>query len=203
MLYQGQHICMTNIRLRSIDQYMDVSSRTNYYTYHLKDDESRRLKRIHFSSRDSARTPMQWDGTKYAGFSDHKPWFYVNPNYKRINVAKQQFEPDSILNYYRRCIKLRSQSRTLLYGSYREYAAGHPYVYLYERRLDNISYLILCSFAKEPLPFLLPKKFRHHKAELVLTNCPSKYKEGESIILPEGGFLLSPYEALVYRMKYR
>lgn len=55
---------MTNIKLASIDQYVDVSSHNNYHTFHLKDSVEKRMERIHASSRDSARTPMQWDDSK-------------------------------------------------------------------------------------------------------------------------------------------
>ena len=154
-IYQGQEIGMTNIKLMSIDQYVDVSSITNYHTYHLKEDPERRLHRIHLSSRDSARTPVQWDDSENAGFSKVRPWFYVNPNYKKINVAKQEKDPDSILNFYRKCLALRKGSDTLIYGSYNEFFPKDPNIYMYERSLGNEAYLIICSFSRLPVK---PKK---------------------------------------------
>ena len=200
-IYQGQEIGMTNIRLKSIDDYVDISSKTNYAKYHLKDSIEERLHRIHVSSRDSARTPMQWDNTENAGFSDVKPWFFVNPNYKEINVAAEEERPDGILNYYRACVKLRASSKTLIYGSYREFEPGNPLVYMYERNLGKTSYIIICSFAKEPIHFILPKGFGGHTAKLMLTNYPRKRKQGEIGRLPVNGLKLSPYEAMVIKMK--
>ena len=197
-IYQGQEIGMTNIRLGSIDNYADVSSKNNFNRYHIKDDLKKRLARIHVSSRDSARTPMQWNGTKNAGFSKVKPWFYVNKNYKRINVALQEKEPDSILNFYRKCLELRKKSRTLIYGDYREYFASSREIYMYERRLNDISYLIVCSFMPIPVKVRFPKGFEGREGEWVLGN----YREGRhKVTIPEGGVSFKPYECRVYRIR--
>ena len=81
-IYQGQEIGMTSIRLPSIDQYIDVSTIMNFRSYHKWESMEKRMERVYLSSRDSARTPMQWSSGKNAGFSEAKPWFYINPNYK-------------------------------------------------------------------------------------------------------------------------
>ena len=200
-IYQGQEIGMTNIRLRSIDEYVDVSSKNNYHKYHLKDSVERRLRRIHISSRDSARTPMQWTGGKYAGFSEVKPWFYVNRNYRRINVKRQESESDSILWFYRKCIRLRKSSKTLLFGEYREYLPGDPNIYIYERTLNNTHYLIICSFAKMQIYMPVPKELRARFVQRVLTNYPALREENEKLYLPVNFLPLEPYEAAVFRFK--
>ena len=188
-VYQGQEIGMTNIHLMSIDQYVDVSSKTNYHTYHLKEDPERRLHRIHLSSRDSARTPMQWDDSENAGFSKTVPWFYVNPNYKRINVAAQEKDPGSILNFYRKCLKLRKESETLIYGSYTEYFPKDPNVYTYERSLGKESYLVVCSFSRLPVKLVIPDKFKGKEMEPVLSNYEGNRRN------------LRPYEVRIFRTK--
>lgn len=201
-IYQGQEIGMTNIRLSSIHKYIDVSSINNYFKYHLKDDEKDRLRRIHLSSRDSARTPMQWTSGRYAGFSLVKPWFYLNPNYRKINVSREEKNPNSILNFYRECIKIRQKNKTLLFGKYKEYEENHPYVYMYERRLDKNGYIVITSFAKEKIPFVLPKAFRGHKGKVVISNYPLKNKKGEKFTFPIDYMILEPYEALVVKVRY-
>ena len=202
-IYQGQEIGMTNIRLRSIDQYVDVSSHTNFHRYHLKDSLEKRMERIHHSSRDSARTPMQWDHTEYAGFSQAQPWFYVNPNYERVNVQDEEGDPWSILNFYRKCLALRKRSRTLLWGSYREFFPGDRQIYMYERAYENTRYLIVCSFADKPVRVRMPKEYVDRKGKLVLCNYPRGEREElyRVIMRPDGeqGWFL-PYEARVYRM---
>lgn len=207
-IYQGQEIGMTNIRLLSIDQYVDVSSKTNYHTYHLKEDPERRLHRIHLSSRDSARTPMQWNSSENAGFSTAKPWFYVNPNYKKVNVEKEESDENSILNFYRKCLALRKSSKTLIYGEYKEYFPKDPNIYMYERSLDGESFLIICSFSRFPQKAHKPKKFAGRHGELVLCNYPKKPINYGGILGPieqelsefelKKGYL-RPYETRVYR----
>ncbi|MBR1853291.1 MAG: alpha-glucosidase [Lachnospiraceae bacterium] len=200
-IYQGQEIGMTNIRLKSIDQYVDVSSHTNFHKYHLKDSIEKRMERIHNSSRDSARTPMQWDGTENAGFTKGTPWFYVNPNFALVNVAAEEGDPDSILNFYRKCLALRKKSKALLWGSYREFFPKDPHIYMYERSLGKTRYLIICSFADKPLPVRKPKEYVGQKGKLVLCNYPRGEKR-KSVAAhgtkDERGWF-RPYEARVYR----
>lgn len=178
---------MTNIRLKSIDQYMDVSSKNNYHSFHLKDSIEKRMARIHASSRDSSRTPMQWDSSPNAGFSKGKPWFYVNPNYKTINVANEAKDPYSILNFYKKCLYYRKNSEVALWGDYTEYYRFSNLIYVYKRTYKNKQLLIVCSFSRHSLPWRNIKEFRGRKGKLVLCNYPN----------PEHG-RLKPYEARVY-----
>lgn len=190
-IYQGQEIGMTNIRLSSIDQYLDVASIYAYHHFHKHEPQAKRLHRIHISSRDSARTPMQWDGSENAGFSTAKPWFYVNPNYPEINVALEEKDPDSILNFYRRCLALRKSSRALLRGSYREYNKCSRTIYLYERRLKKERILVICSFSDKNKKYRLPGGFAEKDADLLLCNYAENGLPG----------ILRPYEARVFRWR--
>jgi len=185
-IYQGQEIGMTNIRLGSIDDYVDVSSKTNYNKFHLKDSAQERLERIYHSSRDSARTPVQWDDSENAGFTSGKPWFFVNPNYKDINVEAEEKDPYSILNFYRKCLKLRKNNEVLLWGDYKEYFTLNPEVYMYERSLGKERILIICSFSKHRIHMTIPKQYRGLKGKLLLCNYPN----------PQKG-VFGPYEARV------
>ena len=190
-VYQGQEIGMTNIRLRSIEEYLDVASKNLYHMFHRREPEERRMQRIHVSSRDSARTPVQWSGAANAGFTTaEKPWFYVNQNYPNINVARQETEPDSVLNFYRRALALRKHSDTLLYGDYREYRRHSGRYYIYERRLGTERVLVLCSFTPMRTRCAPPEPWRGAAAELLLCN----YSEGAAL------GTLRPYEAQVWRL---
>lgn len=210
-IYQGQEIGMTNIRLKSIDQYVDVSSKTNYNTYHLKDTVENRIRRIHNSSRDSARTPMQWNRSKYAGFSKVKPWFYVNSNYSVVNVDSEEKDKNSILNFYRKCLALRKGSETLIYGSYREYFPKDNSIYMYERKQGKERYLIVCSFSRLPVKPHPPKEYAGHKGKLVLCNYAGHTRRKNSMwnlaheymdqmAVDHGMF--RPYEVRVYRYEF-
>ena len=180
---------MTNIRLPSIDMYEDVASIQTYHRFHKHEPEEKRMRRVHMASRDSARTPMQWSAAPNAGFSEVKPWFYVNPNYPEINVEKEEEDPDSILNFYRRCLALRKSSPTLLFGDYREYAPLDGKLYVYERYRKDERFLVVCSFSEREESFRFPKGFPEDGAELALCNYSSGGAEG----------VLRPYEVRVFR----
>ncbi|MCR5718364.1 MAG: hypothetical protein K6F80_04935, partial [Oscillospiraceae bacterium] len=182
----------TNIRLKNISEYMDLTSKTNYERLFTYESPEKRLERVHQSSRDSARTPVQWTGGKYAGFSSHEPWFQINPNYRCVNVAREETQPDSILNFYRKCLALRKRSKTLLYGRFHEYFPLHPSIFMYERVYETIAYLVICSFSSHRQLVTLPAPYQGKKLQLVLCNYPES--NGQS---PE----LAPYEARVYRTR--
>ena len=192
-IYQGQEIGMTNIHLPSIDMYEDIASKNAYHTFHKRESEEIRLRRIHISSRDSSRTPVQWDNSENAGFSEVKPWFYVNPNYKKVNAAAEEEDPNSILNFYRKCLALRKSTDTLIYGTYKEYYHLSSKIFEYERSLDGDRYLIVCSYSKQHTGLRMPKFWRKAEKELVLCN----YKKNG----PE--LSLRPYETRVYHMLNR
>ena len=190
-IYQGQEIGMSNIRLRSIENYADVSSINNFNSYHLKESIEKRLKRIHLSSRDSSRTPMQWTADKYAGFSTHEPWFYVNRNHAYVNVDEEEHNESSLLNFYRKCLQIRKNSKTLIYGKYKEYFPKDPYIYMYERSLEGMHYLIICSFAKYTVKVRIPKNLAEVKLKLVISNYAGL----------RHSTYFAPYEARVYRFR--
>ena len=192
-IYQGQEIGMTNIHLPSIDMYEDIASKNAYHTFHKRESEEMRLRRIHISSRDSSRTPVQWDNSKNAGFSEANPWFYVNPNYKKVNAAAEEEDVSSILNFYRKCLALRKSTDTLIYGTYKEYYHLSSKIFEYERSLDGDRYLIVCSYSKQHTGLRMPKFWRKAEKELVLCN----YKKNG----PE--LSLRPYETRVYHMLNR
>ncbi len=200
-IYQGQEIGMTNIRLKSIDQYVDIASKNNYYRYHTREKAEKRLERIRVSSRDSARTPMQWDAGDNAGFTTGKPWFFVNPNYKRINVAAQEADELSILKFYRRSLELRKYSRTLIYGDYHEYCPFDGNIYMYERRRKDVRYLIICSFAGHPVDVKIPQIYVGRHGQYVLGNYTDAGEKGTKMESFEAVQHFSPYEARVYRFR--
>ena len=189
-IYQGQELGMTNIRLDSIDKYNDVASVQTYHRYHLLESVEKRLSRIHRSSRDSARTPVQWTDGVNAGFSTGTPWFYVNENFREINAQNEEADPDSILNFYRRCLYLRKSSETLLWGSYKEYRRLSGRMYMYERAYREERILVICSFSKKPVSYRLPRGYESRGAEPLLCN----YRDAAL-------GRLRPYEAQLWRWK--
>ena len=133
-IYQGQEIGMTNFDFTELNQLDDVESRR-------MDSLLKRLPYnvrwwlIRTASRDNARTPMQWDDTPGAGFTTGQPWLGVNANSNWLNYARQDRNPHSILNFYRRLLKLRSASPTLSRGGFEPVWADRS-VMIYRRTPD-------------------------------------------------------------------
>ena len=185
-IYQGQEIGMLNWKPSDPDMYEDVQTRYNYAHSNLNKSPEVRLQKMWRSSRDSARTPVQWDDTENAGFTTGKPWVYVNENYKDINVAQQEADPDSILNFYRKAIKLRKDLPVVKEGIYKEHFPTSAKQYVYSRKMDGQKLLVICSFCKENTKLRIPRGFDIQKAELILQNYPN------------AGSILRPYECRVY-----
>lgn len=107
-IYQGQEIGMKNAVWNIIEEYDDISTRDQYHMARhagLTDEEALRV--CGKMSRDNARTPVQWNDKESAGFTTGTPWLKVNSNYREINVESQEEDEDSVLNYYRRLVKVR------------------------------------------------------------------------------------------------
>ena len=187
-IYQGQEIGMLNWEPENADMYEDVQTRYTYAHSNLNQPETVRLKKMWRSSRDSARTPVQWDDSPNAGFTTGTPWFYVNENYTHINVAQQEEDPDSILNFYRKAIHLRKNLPVVRHGAYREHYALSSKLYCYSRTMGNQKILVVCSFSDRPTSFKAPKGFELSTAELIL--CNVDYSEDK---------ILKPYECRVYQ----
>ncbi len=167
-IYQGQEIGMTNWRPTDPEMYEDVQTRWQYNNAALNKSPEQRLRRLWRSSRDSARTPMQWSAGENAGFTTGTPWFYVNQNYKTVNVETEESDPDSLLNFYRKAIALRKSLPVVRYGSYRELMRGSGKVYAYVRKHENVRLLVICSFTDKPVR--LPKRILREPGKLILCN---------------------------------
>ncbi|MBE5998503.1 MAG: alpha-glucosidase [Sarcina sp.] len=196
-LYQGQELGMTNIALDSIDKYLDVASVNAYHTFHLREPVEKRLRRIHRSSRDSARTPVQWSSAPGAGFTAGTPWFYINPNYRQINAEAEEKDPSSILHFYRRCLALRKRNETLLKGNYRDLSPCSRRFYMYARSYRGETILVVCSFSQKAFRCSLPRGLAERERDLLLGNYTG---EKDAVSATRGRkILLRPYEAQIWR----
>jgi oligo-1,6-glucosidase len=187
-LYQGQEIGMTNWRPESADMYRDVQTIYTYNHSNLNKPLQVRLEKMWRSSRDGARSPVQWDDSPNAGFTTGTPWFYVNQNYPEINVEKQNADPDSVLNFYRKAIALRKSLPVVKEGIYKEHFHLHPKQYIYSREMEGQKLLIVCAFSEKSQRMKLPKGFDLSTAQCILHNYPKC-----------NSTLLRPYECRVYQ----
>jgi len=187
-LYQGDEIGMTNIDYNNISFYDDVET-INAWKEAI--DNKKNMKKffeaIQKQSRDNARTPMQWDNKKNAGFSKAKPWIKVNDNYKKINVKNQEKDLDSILNHYKLLIKLRKENSTLVYGKYEDLDPMHTKIFSYKRWDENDVFIIHLNFSN-CLVKINSNEIKDYK--LVISNYTFAKKS----------YNLNPWEARIYKL---
>ena len=188
-IYQGEEIGMTNAGYTEIAQYDDVESR-NYYQILLDRGVSKEdaLRVLGQRSRDNGRTPMQWDGGKNAGFTDGTPWLQPPANYETINVQQEEADPDSILHFYRKLVRLRKDYPVIAEGGVKFLESGNERIMAYQRRLGEQVLTVLCSFSREAETDFAPELARALRdGEILIGNYPSA---------PEDGNGLRPFEAL-------
>ena len=193
-IYQGQELGMTNVKYNSISEYDDVKT-INTYNERIESGVSEEiaLKEAWVTSRDNSRTPMQWNSSKNAGFTCGKPWIGVNKNYKTINVEVEERDENSVLNFYKKLIKLKKSNEALIYGVYDLILEEDENIFAYTRTLNNDKFLIMANLTGENAKYVYEKEKLNSK-DLILNN----YEVCEHKNLTE--FILKPYECRVYKL---
>ena len=192
-IYQGQEIGMTNVKFDSIYDYNDVKG-INIYKEKIEQGLSKEeaLKYVWSVSRDNSRTPMQWDNSNNAGFTDGTPWINVNENYKTINVNNQINDENSILNFYKNMIRIRKENETLVYGSYDLILDEDDKIYAYIRTMGDEKFIVIVNLSHDEVKYSYEEKLNYSK--LLLSN----YKVEAHDMINE--FILKPYEARLYKL---
>ena len=192
-VYQGDELGMTNIQFADLSEARDVETFNAYRLYVeqrkvLTHDEM--MACINARGRDNARTPMQWNGTKNAGFTTADPWIKINPNYTSINAQKQVNDPNSIYRYYQQVIRLRKEYDVITDGEYKLLDDENPYVYTFTRVAGAETLLVLCNFsASEQSAAQVEKLLSNTRCKRIIGNYDCGAKTANS---------LRPYEAAVY-----
>ena len=143
-IYQGEELGMTGAHFTELSQYRDLES-INAYRQRVEEAKVQSgesmMDSLALFGRDNARTPMQWDGSKYAGFTaaDAKtePWLSVNPNHVEINAAAQFDDPDSVYAFYKKLVNLRHNSAVVSAGEWALVDDDDEQVYAFTRTLTN------------------------------------------------------------------
>jgi len=195
-IYQGEEIGMTNVKF-DLDDYNDIEILNMYREKVIEgqEDHSKVMESIYIKGRDNARTPMQWDDSRNAGFTTNTPWLKVNPNYKEINVKQALEDSNSIFYYYQSLIKLRKEYEIIVYGTYDLILKENEQIYAYTRTLDNETLLVICNFTGEMAYFELPEHINCESKQLLINNYVVQNSDDISSIT------LKPYEARVYLLK--
>ena len=184
-IYQGEELGMTNFPFESVEQFQDVES-INYFREAVQTqglDAGIALMSLAVSSRDNARTPMQWDGTPEAGFTTGVPWMPVNPNHTWLNAAAQIRDPDSVYTYYRRLIDMRHEEPVVCEGDFTLLLPGDPQIYAFTRMLGTERMMVVANVGDEAVRVPLELD-----GEVILANYPDPV-----------GVHLQPWEVRVYR----
>jgi len=190
-VYQGEEIGMTNVPFASIDDFRDIESVNHFHeAVALGADPEDVLVSLRRTSRDNARTPMQWTSGEHAGFTTGTPWLQVNPNHTWLNVEAQRDDPESVMAHYRRLIALRHQEPVVVDGDFTMLLPDHPAVYAFERTLGDDRLAVYANLSGEAVDGVLPEQA--HGWELLLGNLPSADDSP--------GAPLRPWEARVYRV---
>lgn len=181
-IYQGQELGMINNSFASMDELRDIEAINLYKELCKKMSAEDSFKKILAGTRDHARTPMQWDDTAHAGFSDAEPWIGVNDDYKECNAKSQMSDKDSVWSFYRDLINIRRQHSSLIYGDIEIVNKRVRKLFTYYRRDDNETLYIECNLGRET---------RKRRSGLNNAVCLiSNYKDRSDI--------LRPYEANVW-----
>ena len=193
-VYQGEELGMTNIYFDKLEDYRDIES-INYFKEFTESGlmtPEHMMKCLMLRSRDNARTPMQWDDSKQAGFTEGEPWIKVNPNYKKINAAQQLEDPDSVFHYYQKLIRLRKEKDIIVYGEFEPLYREDEQIFAYTRKQDQEKLLTVCNFSDKNAEVEVPEEFKG--AECLITNLGRKEFERKIV--------LNPYEAFVLYYKH-
>ena len=193
-VYQGEEIGMTNTDFTQIDQFRDVESLNHYQILQDKGlSASDALRIIQIHSRDNGRTPMQWDDTKYAGFSaedSKEPWIAVNGNHAKVNAAAQLKDEDSIFHYYQKLISMRKELDVIAYGDIEPLAQRDPSVFAYRRTYEGHELIVAANFYGRDYEWKNAPDVSGYKR--VLGNYADTAAQENSAVT------LKPYEAVVW-----
>ena len=191
-IYQGEELGMTNVPFKGIADFRDLDSINAYWELTGKGifKEEEMLRFLRYKSRDNARTPMQWDASPNAGFTEGEPWIMVNPNYGEINAADQIGRDDSVFSFYKELVKLRKEKPVIVNGEYRLLDPESEDVFVYERSFHEEHLLVVCSFAEKELLWRLQEKMAGQAAKRVIGNYEGQQWGPE--------LMLRPYEASVW-----
>ncbi|WP_288747420.1 alpha,alpha-phosphotrehalase [uncultured Lactobacillus sp.] len=191
-VYQGEELGMVNPDYQSMDEYVDVECKNAYQELldkGMSEDEAFAI--IKAKSRDNSRVPMHWDDSKYAGFSEVKPWL-LPTHQDEINVKKELAEGE-VFAFYQKLIALRKQEAVISAGGFREILPDDQQVFAYVRELDGEKLVVFNNFYGKEAVISVPSDLQEC-GQVLLDNY-----QRELSCLP-GELSLRPYESLAFRI---
>ena len=177
IIFNGEEIGMTNYHFQNINDFDDVNAKTLLSLAKTDEEKNRVFENLKLTSRDNARTMMQWNDNKNAGFTDATPWFRVNDNYKQVNVEAQDKQQDSVLNEYRKILALRSINKDVFCYGKTKFGRLKGNVIKYTRIASGKKCLVVVNLSDDTVATKLPKgETLYCNYDSPLTNALSPYE---------------------------
>ena len=155
-IYQGQEFGMAAAHYDDISLFNDVESLGHYKEMLDEYTPEEALAKVNFGSRDNARHPMAWDGSRYGGFSESEPWLCVHSRKDEINAAKDMASEKSVFRFYQELLRIRKENEAFLDGRLDVISKPEDDYFVYTRTLGDSSWAVVCNFSNEQeiqLPF--------------------------------------------------
>jgi oligo-1,6-glucosidase len=186
-VYQGEELGMTNYPFRTPQDHKDLEAVNFYHSVvAVGGDEVAALAGLAKISRDNARTPMQWDSGRNAGFTTGDPWLRVNPNYAWLNAAAQIGVADSVFTHYQTLIRLRHELQILVDGEFTPLMEDDPQLWAYTRTTADRRLLVIANCGRARRTVDVGGVWA--SAELVLGNLPDTPSSTGSTVLDLAGW---------------
>ena len=171
-IYQGEELGMTNPHFSRITDYRDVESLNMFAELRANGREPEELLAILASkSRDNGRTPMQWDASHNAGFTEGEPWIGVCDNYETVNARAALDDPDSVFYTYQSLISLRKTLPVLTWGDYEDLLPEHPSLWCYRRQWQGQTLMVAANLS--PTPQEWQTEALSDRSQVLMSNYPA------------------------------
>ncbi|MCE1255573.1 MAG: alpha-glucosidase [Anaerolineae bacterium] len=177
-LYYGEEIGMRDIHL-SRRQIQDPVGKL-YWPF--------------YSGRDGCRSPMQWDASKYAGFSDRQAWLPLHEDYMERNVLAQRENAGSLYHFYKKLIRLRKEEKTIQNGIFISLTFEPRSILAYLRQDGDETILVILNFGRRSLRFFMGNELRKRNWRVLLTNKPFELLNNNSTYV-----WLKPEQAVILK----
>ncbi len=176
-LYYGEEIGMRDIPIKNRDEVLDPVGK-RYWPF--------------YKGRDGCRSPMHWNASTNAGFSNHAPWLPVHENFQWRNVDVQKDDPNSLLNFYKQLISLRKRTQALKSGMYLPLTFDPRRILAYMRKLEDETVLVALNFSRRRIGLVVSTSILHQKWQMLLSNRREDVPD-----FRDRKIILEPYEVLL------
>jgi alpha-glucosidase len=197
-LYNGEEIGMSDYLIQDINLIRDQAG---LYYYRLaktvgglSEEEAVKLAA---EGRDKNRTPMQWANAANAGFSPAgvAAWLPVNPDYASgVNVAEQEKDPASLLNFYKSVLRMRRENPALVCGEYQPLADELDTCLVFLRTAADQRCLVALNMTDQPQKVVLQLPVTHTRLVFSTHARPAGEVDLEALAL-------QPFEALIIELE--